>query len=312
MTNYNNFQLAIRNSQFSRKSISSIMNWKLALTFFIALNVDAQSLINEGAILTLVSDQFAFTEGPAVDKKGNVFFTDQPNDRIWKYSNKGQLSLYMEPAGRANGLFFDAKGNLIACADGDNELWQISRKKKIEVLAKNWDDKRFNGPNDVWIHASGGMYFTDPFYKRDYWKHTEMEQSEQRLFYRSPSGDISIAADDFKQPNGVVGKDNTLFVTDIRGRKTYKFDIQANGKLANKTLFCEQGSDGMTIDEQGNLYLVGKGVTIYNPSGEVIKKIDVPENWTANITFGGKNSQTLFITASKSVYTIEMNVKGAH
>ena len=120
------------------------MNWKLALTFFIALNVDAQSLINEGAILTLVSDQFAFTEGPAVDKKGNVFFTDQPNDRIWKYSNKGQLSLYMEPAGRANGLFFDAKGNLIACADGDNELWRISKKKKTEVLAKNWDDKRFN------------------------------------------------------------------------------------------------------------------------------------------------------------------------
>jgi gluconolactonase len=292
--------------------LSHILIFSLVLNF--SLNVEAQSsgLIADGANLKLVSDQFAFTEGPATDKKGNVFFTDQPNDRIWKYSNKGQLSLYMEPAGRANGLFFDAKGNLIACADGNNELWRISKKKKTEVLAKNWDDKRFNGPNDVWIHASGGMYFTDPFYKRDYWDHTEMEQKEQRLFYRSPSGAISIAADGFTQPNGVVGKDNTLFVTDIRGRKTYTFDVQPDGKLSNKTLFCEQGSDGMTVDEQGNLYLVGKGVTIYSPAGEIIEKIDVPENWTANITFGGKKGQTLFITASKSVYTIEMNVKGAN
>ncbi|WP_304232898.1 SMP-30/gluconolactonase/LRE family protein [Jiulongibacter sediminis] len=290
--------------------LTSFLSCVLCLVSYVSIS-QSSGLIAEGAELTLISDQFAFTEGPAVDKKGNIYFTDQPNDRIWKYSEKGELSLYMEPSGRANGLFFDGDGNLIACADADNELWKISKKKKVEVLAKNWDNMRFNGPNDVWVHGTGGMYFTDPFYKRDYWKHTEMEQKEMRVYYRAPSGEIGIAADGFVQPNGIVGKDNTLFITDIRGQKTYKYEIQSDGSLTNKTLFCEQGSDGLTIDERGNLYLVGRGVTIYNPAGEIIEKIDVPEGWTANITFGGEDRKTLFITASKSVYTLRMNVSGA-
>lgn len=270
----------------------------------------SSGLIEDGAELTLISDQFAFTEGPAVDKEGNVYFTDQPNDRIWKYSKKGKLSLFMEPSGRANGLFFDREGNLIACADADNEIWKITKDKEVEVLAKNWDDKRFNGPNDVWVHGSGGIYFTDPFYKRDYWNHTEMEQEAMRVYYRSPEGEVSIAAEDFVQPNGIVGKDNTLYITDIRGQKTYQYTILPDGSLSSKKLFCEQGSDGLSIDELGNVYLVGRGVTIYNPDGEIIEKISVPEGWTANITFGGKDRKTLFITASKSVYTLRMNVKG--
>ena len=298
-----------------KKKPGDFRSWFILTAFVLTMPSMAiaqnSGLIADGAKLTLVSDQFAFTEGPAVDKKGNVFFTDQPNDRIWKYDTKGQLSIYMEPSGRANGLFFDKKGNLIACADGDNELWRISKKKKVEVIAKNWDGKRLNGPNDVWIHSSGGIYYTDPFYPRDYWNHKESEQAEQRLYYRAPDGKVSIAADGFAQPNGVVGKDNTLFVTDIRGRKTYKYDINPDGTLSNKTLFCEQGSDGLTVDEKGNLYLVGRGITIYNPAGEVIEKIDVPAGWTANVTFGGKDRKTLFITASKAVYTLQMNVAGA-
>ena len=219
--------------------ITSILSFIFCLVSFLA-NSQNSGLIADGAKLTLISDQFAFTEGPAVDKKGNIFFTDQPNDRIWKYSKKGKLNVFMEPSGRANGLFFDNKGNLIACADGDNEIWKISKKKQVEVLAKNWEDKRYNGPNDVWVHSSGGFYFTDPFYKRDYWNHTEMEQEAMRVYYRSPQGEVRIAADDFVQPNGIVGKDNTLFITDIRGQKTYRYDIQSDGSLTNKTLFAHK------------------------------------------------------------------------
>ncbi len=285
-------------------------SFTMSFLVFFTSNAQNSGLIAGGAALKLVSDQFSFTEGPAVDKEGNIFFTDQPNDRIWKYDTKGKLSIWMEPSGRANGLFFDSKGNLIACADADNELWKISKKKKVTVLAKNWDGKRLNGPNDVWVHSSGGMYYTDPFYARDYWKHKTSEQAEQRLYYISPKGKVSVAADGFGQPNGLVGKGNVLYVTDIKGRKTYKFDIGSDGSLSNKTLFCEQGSDGMTLDEKGNVYLVGRGVTVYNPAGEVIEKIPVPEGWTANVTFGGKDRKTLFITASKSVYTLQMNVRG--
>ena len=269
-------------------------------------------LVADDAELHLVSDQFTFTEGPAVNRKGDVFFTDQPNNKIWKYSKKGKLSVYMEEAGRSNGLFFDAKGNLLACADGDNELWRIDKKKRAEVLTKNWDNKRLNGPNDLWVDTKGGIYYSDPFYKRPYWTHTEIEQESRRVFYRNPEGQIKIVEDEFKQPNGLIGntESNKLYLTDIGNKQTYVYDMQPDGSLGNKTLFCEQGSDGMTIDELGNIYLTGKGVNVFNPKGELIQHIDIPENWTANITFGGKDRKTLFITASKSVYTLQMNVKG--
>ncbi len=271
------------------------------------------NLIKEGAEIQLVSDQFSFTEGPAVDKKGNIFFTDQPNNQIWKYSNKGVLSLYMDNAGRSNGLFFDQKGNLISCADEKNELWRIDKKKNHKVLLDGFEGKLFNGPNDVWVDNKGGMYFTDPFYKRDYWNRGDMEQPEMRVYYYDASGNVKVAADGLVQPNGIVGnKDFTkLYVADIRAKKTYVFEINLDGSLTNKQLFCEMGSDGMTIDEQGNLYLTGPGVTIFNSSGEKIDHIDVPQRWTANVTFGGKERTTLFITASKAAYTLEMNVKGA-
>jgi gluconolactonase len=283
-----------------------------ALILFPFLAFSQSGLIADGAKLTLVSDQFSFTEGPAVDKKGNVFFTDQPNDKIWKYDTKGKLSLFLDKTGRSNGLFFDQKGNLIACADENNQLWSFDKKGKPTVLVKDFDGKLLNGPNDVWVDNKGGMYFSDPFYKRDYWKRGASEQ-EQRLYYRDSKGNVSIAAADFQQPNGLVGnKEFTkLFVADIRGRKTYSFDIQPDGKLTNKQLFCEMGSDGMTIDEQGNIYLTGRGVTVFDKTGKQIEKIEVPQNWTANITFGGKDRKTLFITASKAAYTLQMNVKGA-
>jgi gluconolactonase len=305
----------ISNVQFQISGLGKIASLALAFSlsaFISPVQAQDSGLIAEGAKLTLISDQFSFTEGPAVDKKGNIFFTDQPNDRIWKYDTDGKLTMWLEPTKRSNGLFFDNKGNLIACADGENELLRISKKKKIEVLVKEWDGKRLNGPNDVWVHSSGGIYFTDPFYARDYWQHKDQPQTKQRLYYRSPSGKVTIVGgDEFLQPNGVVGKGNTLFVTDMRGRKTFRFDIQPDGSLTNKTLICEQGSDGLALDEKGNLYLVGRGVTIYSPEGKVLERINVPEGWTANLTFGGKDRKTLFITASKSVFMIRMNVKGA-
>ncbi|MEY2466175.1 MAG: gluconolactonase, partial [Verrucomicrobiota bacterium] len=103
-----------------------------------------------------------------------------------------------------------------------------------------------------------------------------------------------------------------LFVADIRANKTWAYDIQSDGSLANKRLRCELGSDGMTLDTEGNLYLTGKGVTVFDKTGKQIEHIDIPENWTANVCFGGKDHQTLFMTASKGLYSIRMRVKGAN
>jgi gluconolactonase len=271
-------------------------------------------IVAPGAEIKLLSGEFSFTEGPIADAAGNVYFTDQPNDRIMVWTVDGKLETFMKPAGRSNGMFFDRKGNLIACADEKNELWSIDIKtKKATVLVKDYQGKLLNGPNDVWVRPDFGLYFTDPFYKRDYWKRGAMEQDVQAVYYLTPDRKtLTRVAADLAQPNGIIGTPDgkKLFVADIKAGKTYSYDIQPDGSLKNKALFCSLGSDGMTIDTQGNVYLTGKGVTVFDKTGKQILNIPVPENWTANVCFGGKDLKTLFITASKGLYAIAMQTQG--
>lgn len=274
--------------------------------------------INENKIATdtpvLISNQFSFTEGPAVDKEGNIFFTDQPNNQIWKYGIDGKLSLFMNNTGRSNGMYFDNEGNLITCADEHNQLIEISPSKRIRVLADNFNGKIFNGPNDVWVNPlNGDIYFTDPYYKRDYWANDHPHIEEQNVYYLKKNKNHPVQAEtQLTKPNGIIGTPDGryLFIADIGANKTYKYTINKDGSLSGKLLFTNQGSDGMTIDNRGNIYLTGKGVTVYNKNGEMIQHILIPEDWTANVCFGGKNMDELFITASKSVYVLHTNVKG--
>ena len=286
-----------------------------ALMAMVASQGAERSLIAPGAKLEKLAGDFKFTEGPTADAAGNVFFTDQPNDRIMKWSVDGKLSTFLQPSGRANGMCFDAKGNLIACADEKTELWSIDPSGKVTVLVKDYQGKKLNGPNDVWVRPDGGMYLTDPFYKRPWWNYSQLPQDGQHVYFLAADRQKLVrVADDLKQPNGIIGTPDgkTLFVADIGSSKTYRFDIRPDGSLANKKLVCEKGSDGMTIDSEGHLYLTGKGVMVFDQSGKQIEQIDVPENWTANVSFGGKERKTLFITASKSLYAIELRVKGAN
>lgn len=271
------------------------------------------NLVKPGAVLTQVSKQFSFTEGPAVDKYGNIFFTDQPNDKIWEYDTSGRLAVFMDKAGRSNGMYFDKDGNLIACADEKDQLWSISPSKKITVLLSSFHGHLFNGPNDLWIDKKGGIYFTDPYYQRDYWERKKPDLEHQNVYYLAKGKEQPVVADSLlMQPNGIVGTPDGkyLYVADIRDNKTYKYDIDAAGRLVNRSLFLQQGSDGMTLDERGNLYLSGKGVTIYDANGTKLGNIPVPANWVGNICFGGRNKDLLFITASEAVFTLQMRVRG--
>lgn len=273
---------------------------------------EKSKVVEKGATPVLLSSEFKFTEGPAVAPDGSVFFTDQPNNRIHRWSPENGLSVYMEEAGRANGLYFDRDGNLLACADEKNELWMIDKNKKVTVLVSDYEGKKLNGPNDLWVAPDGGVFFTDPFYKRNYWTRSEKELEEENVYYLSPDRKkLSVAYGDFVRPNGIVGTRDgkTLYVADIGAGKTYSFGI-TDGVLSDRRLFAEMGSDGMTIDKRGNVYLTGKGVTVFNSSGEKIDHIAVEEPWTANVCFGGKDMKTLFITASKSAYTLRMKVSG--
>jgi gluconolactonase len=270
-------------------------------------------VIAPGETLQKLADEFVFTEGPACDAHGNVFFTDQPNDRILQWSIVGKPSTFMQPCGRANGLSFDRAGNLWACADEKNELWRIAPDKKVTVVVKEYKGKLLNGPNDVWIRPSGGLYFTDPYYKRPYWKRGDKEQECEGVYYLyADHKTLTRVINDLEQPNGIIGTPDgkTLYVADIAAKKTYSYRIQQDGSLEGKKLFCELGSDGMTIDNQGNVYLTGKGVIVFDASGKKIEEIAVPEPWSANVCFGGKDHRTLFITASKGLYALRMRVKG--
>lgn len=270
-------------------------------------------IIKPGVQLEKLAGGFLFTEGPTADEKGNVYFTDQPNDRIMLWNDDTHLSVFMEPSGRSNGLALDREGNLWACADENTEIRKITPDKKIETIINTWNGKLFNGPNDLWISPSGGIYFTDPYFKRSWWSHSEMPQEKQRVYYLKPElKTLKIVEEELLQPNGIVGTPDGkyLFVADIRGNKTWSYEINPDGTLSSKKLFCDQGSDGMTIDSEGNIYLTGKGVTVFDRTGKKLGNIPVPESWTANVCFGGRNRKILYITASKGFYRIRMKVRG--
>lgn len=270
-------------------------------------------LMDKGAKPEKLAGDFKFTEGPACDREGNIFFTDQPNNRIMKWSTDNKLSLFGEHFGRANGMYFDKKGNLISCSDEKNELWSIAPDGKVTVMVKDFDGKKLNGPNDLWIAPNGSIYLTDPFYKRTWWDHETPEQEGEYVYYLAPGASKLVrVVTDLQQPNGIIGTPDGkyLYIADIKGNKTWRYSINKDGKLSGKKLFAELGSDGMTIDNKGDIYLTGKGVTIFNPDGLLIAKILIEEPWTANVCFGGKDRHLLFITASKSVYGIRMKVKG--
>jgi gluconolactonase len=270
-------------------------------------------LFESGAKPQLISKQFSFTEGASVDKKGNVFFTDQNNNKIWEYDVNGKLSLFLDSAGRSNGMYIDKKGNLITCADEHEQLWSISPKKEIKVLLKDYEGHLFNGPNDVWVAPNGGLYITDPYYQRPWWSRQKPDLDGQKVYYLAPKATVPvIVVADMQQPNGIVGTPDGkyLYISDIKSSKTYKYKINKDGSLGDKTLFISKGSDGMTLDEKGNVYITGRGVTIFNPEGKQIARIPINEPWTANLCFGGKNKDVLFITASTAIYTMQMKVKG--
>jgi gluconolactonase len=275
---------------------------------------DAAIVKNEAKLLKIGSG-FIFTEGPAVDKMGNVFFTDQPNNSIVKWSaNSGQLNIFSDDSGRANGLYFDQNGNLLACADMDNQIWSFSPDGKHKVLLDSYDGKKLNGPNDLWVHPNGGIFFTDPLYKRNYWtRNPDRQQDGEHVYFMSPDGKkVERVETTLVKPNGIVGSANgkLLYVADIGGKKTYSYRINKNNQLIDKKLFAEMGSDGMTLDQKGNVYLTGDGVTVFNKKGVKIAHIPLNARWTANVCFGGYDKSTLFITSMDGLYMLDMNVKG--
>jgi gluconolactonase len=273
-------------------------------------------IIAPGATLQVLANGFGFTEGSISDKKGNVYFTDQPNNRILRWNVDGSITQWLQPSGRSNGMWFDKKGNLITCADENNQLWRISPTQETKVLIHDWEGKLLNGPNDVWVRPDGGMYITDPLYVRTYWtRDPACQTGTENVFFLSKDYKVLKPVDTaMKRPNGIIGSPDgkILYVSDIDGGVTYKYKMALDGTLLDKTEFCKFGSDGMTMDDEGNVYCTGKGVTVFNKEGKQIEHIDVPEAWVGHVAFGGRDHRMLFIAASHGIYGLKMRVRGAY
>ena len=272
-----------------------------------------ESLVADGSKPVRLAGGFKFTEGPAADSKGDVYFTDIPNNRIHKWSTVDKkLSTFIEDSGGANGLYFSKEGDIYACL-GEKRCvtsFYLEDGTEKELVGDQFDGRPFNNPNDLWIHPNGGIFFTDPNYGGK-----ELSQDGEYLFYITPYRDqVFRVASDLKRPNGVIGTPDgkTLFVADPGQGKTFRYTIDEGeeGVLSDKKLFAESGSDGMTLDNKGNLYLTSGTVKILNPEGKEIDNLAFPEK-PSNICFGGADGKTLFVTARTSFYSLAMQAAGA-
>lgn len=280
-----------------------------------AFGAGLDDVVAPGTVAEKLAGGFAFTEGATVNAAGEVFFVDQPNSRILRWTREQGVRVFMEPSGHANGMCFAPDGALLVCADEHMELWSVTPDGVKTVLAKGYGGQPFNGPNDVWpCPAGGGCYVTDPFFQRPWWTHKGPPQGTRQVYYVPRGGAPRRVTDDLVQPNGIVGTTDgrTLFVSDIAAKQVWAYAAAPDGALTNKRLFCGVQSDGMTIDADGRLYLTGReGVSVVDAAGQLLGVIAIPEKWTANVCIGGPKKDTLFVTASSGFYAVPLKVRGS-
>ncbi|HMC66040.1 MAG TPA: SMP-30/gluconolactonase/LRE family protein [Gemmataceae bacterium] len=260
---------------------------------------------------------FKFTEGPAADRDGNVYFSDIPNQRIHKVDTDGKLSVFREKSNRANGLMVNAKGEIVACEMAGRIVAISSDGEQVRVLADKYEGKPFNAPNDLVIDKEGGVYFSDPSFGAP----RPLPQGKTAVYHIAPEGKVTRLIDDLALPNGVIlsPDEKTLYVIPTGPAEMMAYPVEAPGELGRGLVFCTlrgkdgkkgTGGDGCTIDSKGNLYITSQiGVQVFDPSGKFLGNIAIPEK-PANVTFGGPDMKTLYVTAGTSLYTARMEATG--
>jgi sugar lactone lactonase YvrE len=264
--------------------------------------------------VTQLATGFQFVEGPVWHPDGHWLFSDIPGNRIHKITPDGTLTIYREPSGGSNGLTFDRSGRLVACEHNNRRVSVSTQPDAPETLVDTFADKRLNSPNDVVVHSSGAVYFTDPPYGI---KPEEQEQPHNGVYRIDPDSYMTLLVADFERPNGLAFSpdETTLYIDDSHHQHVRAFDVTPDGTLQNGRLFCDLTCDsdgvpdGLKIDEQGNVYITNAlGVWVHAPDGKFLGLIDTPEV-PANCAWG-EDGQTLFLTARTSVYTVRMKVPG--
>jgi gluconolactonase len=299
-----------------------------------------EALVREPGLSTAAF--VAFTEGPAVDAEGNVFFSDIVNNRIMKRTPEGRLSVWRADSGRANGNMFDALGRLVTCEGaefGDGGRRRVVRTDMrtgaVEVLTERYEGNRYNSPNDLAIDEQGRIYFTDPRYKVD---RSDLELDVEAVYRLDGDGRVTriLQPPAIQKPNGIaLAPDNrTLYLVDSSptpggNRKIWAFDLGADGVPSRQRLVYDfapgRGGDGMKVDAEGNLWIaagvnrprhanettdVPAGIYIVTAEGKLLGRIPVPEDAVTNLAFGGPDLKTLYVVSGKSLFSITVAVAG--
>lgn len=285
----------------------------------------------------------AFTEGPACAADGTVYFSDIANNRVMKFdAEHNSMSVFAEPSGRANGLLFDPQGRLLACEgnewgidDGGRRITRTDiTTGHTEVLTDEFEGARYNAPNDIAACSNGFIFFTDPCYH----DRGRMQMEHESVYRIAPNGEVSraISQPDIERPNGIAlsPDEKILYLIDscptVGGnRKVWAFDLSDAGEVSNQRVVFDfapgRGGDGMAVDSAGNLYVaagiarprgphesadVPPGIWVITPAGEVRGRIPIPEDVLTNVTFGGPDLKTLYVTAGKTLFQIRVAIPG--
>ena len=280
-----------------------------------------------------VSKQFAYDNVPASERLSNQYFSSQPNNDLHEYPINENLTVYIDNTGRSTSTYYDRNGHVIT-SPSQNYTAPNSKRGKSTVIVRNIEERHIYQPDDVTVLQNRNVYYTDPNYKYtdpnykyadpdyrytdpnyrgEYTTQAQPVKNEQ--VYRIPNNKkrTFVTAKGVQKPNAMIATPDGkyLYVADMQNNKTYKYQVNDDGSLYNPQVFANQGSEGMTMDNKGNIYLTGDGVSIYNPQGNKIDYINVPAKRTSNVSFGGKNKNKLYITSSDSIYVMNMDVKGA-
>lgn len=258
-------------------------------------DMDLDGVLISGEGWQLVASGYRFTEGPAADNAGNVYFTDIPNNRIHKVDTNGKVSVFVEPSHGANGLMFGRDGRLYACQNGKRRVVAYDANAKEEVIASDL------GGNDLVVAGDGGIYVTDP--------------GAHQVWYINPQREKRVVAKSIEFPNGVIlwPDQGTLVVANTRGPALWTFRVEADGSLTHQEGYYDlrltpkrgdASADGMTVDQSGRLYVAtALGIQMFDPIGRLGGIIHKPQNaFLSNITFGGSRREWLYVTCSDKVY----------
>ncbi len=269
-----------------------------------------------------------WAEGPCWFADGEfLLWSDIPNDRMLRWVEGLGVNVFRQPANNTNGHTRDREGRLISCEHGARRVTRTEVDGRITVLADAYQAKRLNSPNDVVVKSDGTVWFTDPAYgiDADYEGHKSASEIGACHVYRfdPAAGTLEVVADDFARPNGIAFSpdEQILYVSDTGmthdpdgPRHIRSFDVEGGRHLRNGRVFavCEHGLfDGFRIDTEGNLWSsAGAGVNCYDPAGDLLGRIPLPEG-VSNVTFGGPKRNRLFITATTSLYAVYLNANGA-